>query len=634
MPEFCEALVSALLCIYFLNSSPPGSLLVKNLWADATIAESTDHPEGSRAALGHVYPLESTCTALRGSSDAQTPLYPPPFATKLDDPKDPPIPIIKRGLTLVEVETHPRNVILRFKDNVSKDCWCQVQLLKHTVAQAFSKKDWDEAVCKVNRADRGFKVGLAFEFEDYVLAFLTLDLLIQPPLASQPDVYLNFPQFLDDLVKWITKRRGQQTDRSGNAMTAVRTSTEIFAGAGVYTIPELWHMAGRWSKRFLVGFVICVSEEDRLLYSDRLNVHGKDRSYVSARFQELLSDLELCFEWHADDPLWVRQCDEIAGPFDVFEPELIRHALEIEDMNLGTLIFGADHWAYLCADAGLPAACVSSWNPLAHYYSTLSHGVFVAEHGQVYLFVPSSSQRKPLQAFHPHTQLYRLAKADIWSVIPAFPDNSAPIPRRRPLLNPREPKPEVESSSPPPIPAKPPPPAKRGKPRAPRQTKSKPKPKPKQTKPQPKRSPPKPKPLAPLIPKPTPIEHFDFYTQEYTVGPLDYCGMARRIKGRGEDVILYCQCDPRVTEFYLRRHALSIATAKLKAKGVERTGTWEQGARSGGREGRKGRNGSELKCGCKGDLPAPKMPPKNKKKRHSADRGLSGGGIGFISPKT
>ncbi|KAK7005463.1 hypothetical protein R3P38DRAFT_2794644 [Favolaschia claudopus] len=63
-------------------------------------------------------------------------------------------------------------------------------------------------------------------------------------LANQPDVYLNFPQFLNDVVTWITDRRGKQTDRSGNAMSAVRTSTSIFPGAGVYTTPELWHMAG------------------------------------------------------------------------------------------------------------------------------------------------------------------------------------------------------------------------------------------------------------------------------------------------------------------------------------------------------------------------------------------------------
>ncbi|KAK6988967.1 hypothetical protein R3P38DRAFT_3092724 [Favolaschia claudopus] len=300
-------------------------------------------------------------------------------------------------------------------------------------------------------------------------------------------------------------------------------------------------------------------------------------------------------------------------------------------MNLGTLIFGADHWAYLCAEAGLPAACVSSWNPLAHYYSTLSLPSEMASSWlnmdkYTYLFHPSS-QRKPLQAFHPHTQLYRLAKADIWSVIPAFPDNSAPIPRRRPPLNPRELKPEVESSSPPPIPENRAHLAKRS--RA----------KPKQTKPQPRRSPPKPKPLPPLIPKPTPIElstsfvrehallsYIIKYTQDYTVGPLDYCGIARRIKGRGEDVILYCQCDPWVTEFYLRRHALSIATAKLKAKGVEKQGLGSKVL--GAVEGKV----AKVAMAQKENLPAPKMPPKNKKKRHSADRDLAEVGL-VLSPR-
>ncbi|KAK7012380.1 hypothetical protein R3P38DRAFT_3588120 [Favolaschia claudopus] len=409
-------------------------------------------------------------------------------------------------------------------------------------------------------------------------------------------------------------------------MTAVRTSTEIFAGAGVYTIPELWHMAGLAPNLTEAEVFDSPSRTARLCSA---YYHFGKEAHTTICVSE---EGQLCFEWHADDPLWVRQCDEIAGPFDVFEPELIRHALEIEDMNLGTLIFGADHWAYLCAEAGLPAACVSSWNPLAHYYSTLSHGVFVAEHGQVYLFVPSE---QPEEA-SPHTQLYRLAKADIWPVIPAFPDNSAPIPRRRPPLNPREPKPEVESSSPPPIPVKPPPPAKRGKgkPRAPRQTKSKPKPKP-----QPKRSPPKPKPLPPLIPKPTPIElstsfvrdrallsYIIKYTQDYTVGPLDYCGIARRIKGRGEDVILYCQCDPRVTEFYL------LATAKLKAKGVEKQGLGSKVL--GAVEGKvaKVAMAQNSSAAAKENLPAPKMPPKNKKKRHSADRDLAEVGL-VLSPR-
>jgi hypothetical protein len=65
-------------------------------------------------------------------------------------------------------------------------------------------------------------------------------------LAIQPDVYLEFPRFLEDLVNWVKLRRTKQTDRSGNAMTLVRKSTAIFSGGGVYTMSELWHMAGKW----------------------------------------------------------------------------------------------------------------------------------------------------------------------------------------------------------------------------------------------------------------------------------------------------------------------------------------------------------------------------------------------------
>ncbi|KAK7041223.1 hypothetical protein R3P38DRAFT_3453508 [Favolaschia claudopus] len=117
------------------------------------------------------------------------------------------------------------------------------------------------------------------------------------------------------------------------------------------------------------------------------------------------------------------------------------------------------------------------------------------------------------------------------------------------------------------------------------------------------------------------------YTQDYTVGPLDYCGIARRIKGRGEDVILDCQCDPRVTEFYLRHHALSIATAKLKAKGAEKQGL---GSKVLGAV--EGKVAKVAMAQNKENLPAPKMPPKNKKKRHSADRDLAEVGL-VLSPR-
>jgi hypothetical protein len=63
----------------------------------------------------------------------------------------------------------------------------------------------------------------------------------------------------------------------------------------------------------------------------------------------------------------------------VFEPELIRHAPESEEQNLGGLIFGHDLWAALHAQTALPAACLSKGNILADYFtqtsSTLSTGL-------------------------------------------------------------------------------------------------------------------------------------------------------------------------------------------------------------------------------------------------------------------
>jgi hypothetical protein len=67
----------------------------------------------------------------------------------------------------------------------------------------------------------------------------------------------------------------------------------------------------------------------------------------------------------------VREC-AADGPFNVFEPELIRHALENEKINLGSLIFGPELWMVLHTNAGLSPACLSSNNALATFYSHVS----------------------------------------------------------------------------------------------------------------------------------------------------------------------------------------------------------------------------------------------------------------------
>lgn len=56
----------------------------------------------------------------------------------------------------------------------------------------------------------------------------------------------------------------------------------------------------------------------------------------------------------------------------MFEPELVRYALESESMNLGHLIFGGHLWATLHASAQLPPACLSSNNSLTDFFTTAS----------------------------------------------------------------------------------------------------------------------------------------------------------------------------------------------------------------------------------------------------------------------
>ncbi|KAJ7855339.1 hypothetical protein B0H13DRAFT_2357957 [Mycena leptocephala] len=118
--------------------------------------------------------------------------------------------------------------------------------------------------------------------------------------------------------------------------------------------------------------------------------------------EEILTFKAVC-EARCEDPLWVKKCTA-TGPFDVFEPEFIRHALECEDINLGDLIL----WTKLHVGEGLPVACLSS-NTLARFYSNVSispemRASWLHLSAYTYLFHTNKSD---LRASHPVTILYR-----------------------------------------------------------------------------------------------------------------------------------------------------------------------------------------------------------------------------------
>lgn len=68
-----------------------------------------------------------------------------------------------------------------------------------------------------------------------------------------PDIYLNPIKFLEDLIAWMFTRRGgrgtlKRTSRTQNALLVVREAPQ-FHGVGLYTVSELWHMAGMFCCR-------------------------------------------------------------------------------------------------------------------------------------------------------------------------------------------------------------------------------------------------------------------------------------------------------------------------------------------------------------------------------------------------
>ncbi|PPQ70090.1 hypothetical protein CVT26_013424 [Gymnopilus dilepis] len=397
MPEGTEAITEGKHVDKFVTEQPPGHRRLRAVLIDATNKEAGSSAPGSLAAEGHVFELESSADVLRGQTHNQTGVYPPMYSDPLD------IPIHCRGLILCGVALDPRNVILKFQDNRNAEAWVQIQLLKHTVVQIYTQEDWKEAICQVPRQSRGFKVGVAFEFKKHVMAFLTLDLLIQVHWstsrtglpAQNPDVYLDFRLFLSKVVKWMTEQRGDDPyrpkARTGNALSAVKSSG-TFPGVGVYTASEVFHRAeaevfdspSRTARlcaalyHFMVlahtdvwkmveshmhGYVLAVEREDRLKYAKMLHVYGKEQATVSDRFKNLWNDYQAFISRRLNIPeTWTRSPDN--SPFDVFEPTLISHALRLQKLNLGSLIFGKDHWQRLCRIEDLPESCVSDDNPL------------------------------------------------------------------------------------------------------------------------------------------------------------------------------------------------------------------------------------------------------------------------------
>ena len=63
-----------------------------------------------------------------------------------------------------------------------------------------------------------------------------------------PDVYLEYPRFLQGVADWLRELAGtKDTDYTKLAVTAIQEAGDVFGGMGPYTTNEVFFLAGALS---------------------------------------------------------------------------------------------------------------------------------------------------------------------------------------------------------------------------------------------------------------------------------------------------------------------------------------------------------------------------------------------------
>ncbi|KIM36355.1 hypothetical protein M413DRAFT_14026 [Hebeloma cylindrosporum] len=364
----------------FLSLEGTTSFQVIGIHADASKPEEKRY----NANNGHVLQLSPDCTMVRGTCGSQTPLWPREFARTAENLE--PLPITT--LTLQGAHSANRAIILDFGTFFLK-----VAYLTHTSIQFYSRKVWTESILGITKRDRGFHVGLALEFKDYFIAFLSNDLVFQPVWSSSltelrngyVDACQDYGGFLELVAHWIEERAASSSSRRGLVCEVMRAANDVWFGVGVYTITSKTLYKGCW-----------------------LNVYAKETSAITPRMATLVDLYKSNIsKLAAQDGVWYRSQTSGDSPqlYDVFEPNYLRSALESKDIHLGELIFGHEEWVRYGMKPGKP-------NALAK--------MFAHEERYPNLFDPYDKTTWR----HRTTYTHRIPTKQVWSITPCFPENS------------------------------------------------------------------------------------------------------------------------------------------------------------------------------------------------------------------
>ncbi|KAJ7936325.1 hypothetical protein B0H13DRAFT_1496400, partial [Mycena leptocephala] len=318
-------------------------------------------------------------------------------------------------LALEKITYTHRAIILHFGT-----LFFMFQYLTHTSVQFYPREIWERSIRNVSKNVRTFKIAIAFIFSTHVLAFPTLDMVFQPTWATSltdfvfpPNIYTSTHDYLVLVSKWIEQILLKP--RHTRACDAIRGCNDLFYGIGVYTVMELFFMAGlspfltlfevfsnpSRTARFLLAFysyyksnesplpgltlsfvrsllkpcihdgILAPTTEQRLRYADWLYVWAKDRTSLPVRMAGLADAFQVCKSFSGLDSIlltiaiWGR--DTECELFDVFEPTFVAASLKSE-VNLGHLVFGEDTWV---AVGGKRASCDDPITALYRKYGKL-----------------------------------------------------------------------------------------------------------------------------------------------------------------------------------------------------------------------------------------------------------------------
>ncbi|KAH6908577.1 hypothetical protein BKA70DRAFT_1481838 [Coprinopsis sp. MPI-PUGE-AT-0042] len=509
MPEWRELYAHWVTCKHFLALLEGRRIL--GLWGDATKEETRD-----RGLDGFVQHFWETSTFVRGTQGIQTHVV--PVATlqgkckrfeeaakrkgkgkgkgkgmkaapkqekehkeekEEDKPEEekqedkPPPTIQDLNLVLREVYRNGHALFFDFGHTYLK-----VAFLMHTSIQCYKKDVWKNSIMAVSAVDRGFKVGLALEFDDFFLCFLTFDLVFQPEwlkvpdptivdprarLDLGPDIIADYPGFLKGVADWVKERRNLtgRNARQGLACDAVRHASLVWVGVGAYTVCEIFFIAGL--SPFLLEHEVFDSPSrtarlceafwqfaydarnifDELLWKGSLRlaritafatpnllyVWAKSSTRVTPRHGRLIANLKNNMKnYRKMNLFWYRDVAELP---DAFEPQYMIEALlrrtpnnglldRPKPISLGPLIFGKRIWKEALKKGGYAPMKIEN-DPLT---SMFQEGGYLQKpcwlNTSLYTDLQDPSDVPNSQRPSPRIYLYAEEERNIWSVIPAF----------------------------------------------------------------------------------------------------------------------------------------------------------------------------------------------------------------------